>query len=203
MQITRLSFSGWRVNIGSLNVCDITISPLTQFLDDLAAYQLCSGVCTETKNTRVHTIQNWSNDNMELVKTNYYRSPHCQIVLKDRLSCCPCEKYEIKTVYNRKYEKRSDIPDVSSDDLMLVDETLHKDISNLIDLEAPVMNEWQKMFFEEQNRNAEANPKGRRYHPDVIRWAIEMFSKSPAAYEQLRTSGVLTLPSATTLRQYR
>nr|CAB3263089.1 uncharacterized protein LOC101242444 [Phallusia mammillata] len=65
------------------------------------------------------------------------------------------------------------------------------------------MNEWQRMFFKEQFKNAKAIPSARRYHPDVIRWAIELYAKSPSAYQQLRTTGVLVLPSTKTLQQYR
>ncbi|XP_078495504.1 uncharacterized protein LOC100183340 isoform X2 [Ciona intestinalis] len=41
------------------------------------------------------------------------------------------------------------------------------------------------------------------YHPDVVRWAIELFSRSPSAYEHLRTTGVLTLPAKSTIASYR
>ena len=65
------------------------------------------------------------------------------------------------------------------------------------------MNEWQKRFFFDQRANARRCPVARRYHPDIIRWAIELYAKSPPAYQQLRTSGVLVLPSSKTLREYR
>lgn len=65
------------------------------------------------------------------------------------------------------------------------------------------MNAWQKMFFENQHNNANRTINGHRYHPDVIRWAIELYARSPAAYRHLSTTGVLVLPSAKTLRHYR
>ena len=65
------------------------------------------------------------------------------------------------------------------------------------------MNEWQRMFFGNQLANNQGAAYARRYHPDVIRWAIELYAKSPAAYQQLRSTGVLTLPSSKTLQQYR
>ena len=69
--------------------------------------------------------------------------------------------------------------------------------------ESDQMNEWQKKFFEVQFSNANKSPTARRYHPDIIRWALELYSRSPSAYQQLRTSGVLTLPSSKTLQNYR
>ncbi|XP_078487891.1 uncharacterized protein LOC104265687 [Ciona intestinalis] len=65
------------------------------------------------------------------------------------------------------------------------------------------MNEWQRLFFEMQSENAKRIPSCRRYHPDIVRWAIELYSRSPAAYEHLKTTGVLMLPSCQTLRNYR
>ena len=44
------------------------------------------------------------------------------------------------------------------------------------------MTEWQRMFFAEQCKNASRSANGRRYHPDVIRWAIELYARSSAAY---------------------
>ena len=65
------------------------------------------------------------------------------------------------------------------------------------------MTEWQQMFFAEQCKNASRSANGRRYHPDVIRWAIELYARSPAAYNHIRTSNVLTLPSTNTIHLYR
>ena len=60
-----------------------------------------------------------------------------------------------------------------------------------------------KVFWEQQ-RKLIASPKfGRRYHPHVIRFCLSLHAKSPAAYKELRDSGVLVLPSQRTLRDYR
>ena len=44
---------------------------------------------------------------------------------------------------------------------------------------------------------------GRRYHPQVIRFALSIHSKSPSAYRELRDSGALILPSERVLRDYK
>uniref|UniRef100_H2ZF09 Transposable element P transposase n=1 Tax=Ciona savignyi TaxID=51511 RepID=H2ZF09_CIOSA len=59
------------------------------------------------------------------------------------------------------------------------------------------------MMYMEQIRNAGMSPNGRRYHPDLIRWAIELYSRSPAAYQHLRSSAVMTLPTTSTIKRYR
>ena len=60
-----------------------------------------------------------------------------------------------------------------------------------------------KVFWEQQ-RKLLARPKfGRRYHPHVIRFCLSIHAKTPAAYRELRDSGILVLPSESTLRDYR
>ncbi|XP_028412485.1 uncharacterized protein LOC114535319 [Dendronephthya gigantea] len=43
---------------------------------------------------------------------------------------------------------------------------------------------------------------GRRYHPQVIRFALSIYGKSPSAYGKLRDSGALVLPSERVLKDY-
>ena len=42
-----------------------------------------------------------------------------------------------------------------------------------------------------------------RWHPLLIQWAPYLHHKSSGAYETLRKSGIITLPSSRTLRDYR
>ena len=85
-----------------------------------------------------------------------------------------------------------------------VDETLEKDIlSILADSGENEVTPHMRVFWEQQ-RKLLATPKfGRRYHPHVIRFCLSIHAKSPAAYRELRDSGVLVLPSERTLRDYR
>lgn len=59
-----------------------------------------------------------------------------------------------------------------------------------------------KLFWEEQQKAFRQKEKGMRWHPMVIRLAILLHSKSKAAYEILRKTGVLKLPGSSTLREY-
>lgn len=72
-------------------------------------------------------------------------------------------------------------------------------ISSNIDSCTPFM----RLMWNEQNKLRSSNPKGLKYHPDLIRFSLSIYSKSPSAYEELRSSGILTLPSQRTLRDYR
>ena len=58
-----------------------------------------------------------------------------------------------------------------------------------------------KLFWEEQTKY---NSMGSvRYHPMIIRFALSLAIKSPAAYEELRKSGIMILPCRRTLRDYK
>ena len=45
--------------------------------------------------------------------------------------------------------------------------------------------------------------KGIRWHPLIVRWALYLHHQSSAAYEALRKSGVIQLPTSRTLCDYR
>ena len=62
---------------------------------------------------------------------------------------------------------------------------------------------FMKMFWEEQNKLQSSSPHGVKYHPMLIRFCLSLYAKSASAYEELRSSNVLTLPSQRTLRDYR
>ncbi len=68
--------------------------------------------------------------------------------------------------------------------------------------------QFMKLFWREQQQYMSSSKSGIRYHPMVIRFCLNLASKSPAAYEELRynektKSGVLILPSPRTLRSYK
>ena len=84
-----------------------------------------------------------------------------------------------------------------------IDETLEKDILAILADGGGDVSPHMKVFWEQQ-RKLLARPKfGRRYHPHVIRFCLSIHAKSPAAYRELRDSGILVLPSESTLRDYR
>lgn len=60
-----------------------------------------------------------------------------------------------------------------------------------------------KFFWEQQMTLLQSNKMGRRYHPQVIRFALSIHGKSPSACRELRDSGALILPSERVLRDYK
>ena len=84
-----------------------------------------------------------------------------------------------------------------------INESMEKDLLEIFASNSSEVTPHMKVFWEQQ-RKLLASPKfGRRYHPHVIRFCLSLHAKSPAAYKELRGSGVLVLPSQRTLRDYR
>lgn len=83
---------------------------------------------------------------------------------------------------------------------------LHKDfindVNSIMDSNSENMTPFMKLFWEEQKK-ASANQKSLRYHPMIIRFCLSLSMKSASAYDELRDSKVLTLPSRRTLRDYK
>ena len=70
------------------------------------------------------------------------------------------------------------------------------------------INDFMKLFWEEQIKSLSKSASQVRYHPMIIKFCLALYAKSPAAYDLLRLnekegSGCLILPSKRTLRDYR
>ncbi|CAC5363149.1 THAP9 [Mytilus coruscus] len=67
----------------------------------------------------------------------------------------------------------------------------------------PDENSSQRLFWTEQMKcmNLQST-KGMRWHPMILRWCLYLRQKSSAAYDALRDSGFITLPSSRTLFDY-
>ena len=62
----------------------------------------------------------------------------------------------------------------------------------------------QAIFWDQQIKAASArSSSGRRWHPLIVKWCLYLHHISTKAYETIRTSGILTLPSSRTLRDYK
>ena len=58
------------------------------------------------------------------------------------------------------------------------------------------------VLWDEQVKRMKTHPQAMRWHPSILRLCIALEAKSPAAYDLLRSSGVLKLPHKRTLKQY-
>ena len=75
-------------------------------------------------------------------------------------------------------------------------------IKTMDDHKANTVSPFMKLFWGKQR---EVIGKGTRvrYHPMIIRFCLSLAAKSASAYDELRSSNVLTLPTRRTLRDYK
>ena len=88
-------------------------------------------------------------------------------------------------------------------DSVHVDETIDKDILQIMSNQNLDATQHMKFFWQQQVKFLQSNKHGRRYHPQVIRFALSHHAKSAAAYREVRESGALILPSERMLRDYK
>ena len=82
-----------------------------------------------------------------------------------------------------------------------VDYDLSNDLSTIISNNIDTASPFMKPFWNQQKLFS--NNGCKEYHPMIIRLCLSLASKSSSAYDELRNSNVLTLPSRRTLRDYR
>ncbi len=109
----------------------------------------------------------------------------------DRLRCKELEK-RIENLQS-KIEKHA----------VNVSEPLEKDLLSIMSVQNLDSTPHMKFFWEQQMRLLQTNKMGRKYNPQVIRFALSIHCKSPSAYRELRESGALILPSERVLRDYK
>ena len=84
-----------------------------------------------------------------------------------------------------------------------VSEYLEKDLLTIMGGQNLEATPHMKFFWEQQMKLLQSKKMGRRYHPQIIRFALSLHGKSPSAYRELRDSGALILPSERVLRDYK
>ena len=84
-----------------------------------------------------------------------------------------------------------------------VSEYLEKDLLTIMGAQNLEATPRMKFFWEQQMKLLQSKKMGRRYHPQIIRFALSLHGKSPSAYRELRDSGALILPSERVLRDYK
>ena len=84
-----------------------------------------------------------------------------------------------------------------------VDHELSNDFAKLLSSSNNEITPFMSLFWQQQQKLFSSSATGVRYHPMIIRFCLSLAAKSPSCYEELRNSGVLTLPSQRRLKDYR
>lgn len=107
------------------------------------------------------------------------------------------ERQKVKTLTNEVDRMKAEI----ATNGISIDSTLANDIDSIMSQNKENITPFMSLFYEQQKM---AREKGSmRYHPMIIRFCLSLVSKSASSYDELRSSGILKLPSRRTLRDYR
>ena len=103
------------------------------------------------------------------------------------------ENKEIKENLQREINERG----------VKVDSELAEDFEKIMAANSNDVTPFMHLFWEQQKQSVSKKGTSNRYHPMIIRFCLSIASKSASAYDELRSSNVLTLPSRRTLRDYK
>ena len=84
-----------------------------------------------------------------------------------------------------------------------VTESMNNDLVDIMNNVGKDISPFMQLFWQEQKKSLNVTANGIRYNPLIIRFYPSIAAKSPSAYDELRSSNILTLPSRRTLRDYR
>ena len=83
-----------------------------------------------------------------------------------------------------------------------VTESMSYDLVDIMNNVGNDISPFMQLFWQEQKKSHSVTANGIRYHP-MIMFCLSIAAKSSSAYDELRSSNILTLPSRRTLRDYR
>ena len=130
--------------------------------------------------------------------------------VKDRAPLAACSKERLIATIQRQRLECKDLKDQiakMNKDIMSnsieIDKNLESDVLDILKSSDLKSSPHMDLFWQQQKKLLASPNFGRRYHPHLIRFCLSLHSKSPSAYRELATSGVLILPSERVLRDYR
>lgn len=124
---------------------------------------------------------------------------------KKRMNCLRARLTSAERKVNRLMKK---IQESICREGVPIDMDLHQDLSKIMEDHTPTIHEqfpegsFKRLFWEQQKQALECSPQQMRWHPIMIKWWLNIKFHSTAAYESMRESGFLSLPSTRTLRDY-
>ena len=115
---------------------------------------------------------------------------------------------ELRRIQKERDRLKLKLSKVCREQGVCVDDGLHQDLTSIMKnnsqkvLKAFHPNSFGHIFWVQQLEATSEDPRGMRWHPLMVRWCLYLRHQSQSAYETLRQSDCLVLPSQRTLRDY-
>ena len=145
------------------------------------------------------------------MKPNKRRYPLKEICENDQSQCEPKSLKKQFVFENQKVENsvdetnnmKSSLPEINN--AIQLEEDDHKDMENILYMVMSLgVPDNFKFLLEAQLKNGQSmDIRRRRWDPKVISVCLSIFLRSPQAYEDIKTSGMLLLPSKRLLQYYK
>lgn len=136
------------------------------------------------------------------VNNRYLHSPELRTKLALHQKC---RRNMLKQI-NRLKEK---LEMAAEDEGVILNEGDHEEMKGILNSEYSSIakkhspNSFARLFWEQQLKASNCkNSRQMRWHPTMIKWCLYLRHKSASAYEVLKDSGCVALPSQRTLRDY-
>ena len=138
--------------------------------------------------------------------TLHHKTNHCHMtksLMINQITYLRNKTREKEIIKNLKKKIEDDQRSTPLDDGLHQDLLTIMQIHNEIILTTYTADSFQRIFWTNQYEAAsQKSSRHFRWHPAIIKWCIFLRHKSSKAYELLRKTGILQLPSQRTLRDY-
>ncbi|KAK3108741.1 hypothetical protein FSP39_014554 [Pinctada imbricata] len=211
-------------NVGVNPTYTIDMAGLNVVFETARNIRYCEGFSASKNSECAAKVECYKEDIKRVIKDQEqvvcrYRSKSCTIFLPfsstNTYTCIACKEDERKCNYieemqdslsgnDGKDEKNSQTEDTVNDqgDVTLC-ESDHKDLKSILENIFPDCSSKMSAFWLSQKQALERKPHGRRWNSDVIRVCLTLWCRSPRGYRDLRSSGLMILPSEKILQIYK
>ena len=135
------------------------------------------------------------------------RAPYSSLSQEEMKKRMANLQQELSRIRKQNMRLKAKVAEESESIGVTVDSDMHQDLEKIMEEEekkpACHQNSFQRLFWEQQlNAARQRNANSMRWHPLMIRWCLYLRHQSQSAYETLRSTGCISLPSQRTLRDY-
>ena len=135
------------------------------------------------------------------------RAPYSSLSQEEMKKRMANLQQELSRIRKQNMRLKAKVAEESESIGVTVDSDMHQDLEKIMEEEEKKptchQNSFQRLFWEQQlNAARQRNANSMRWHPLMIRWCLYLRHQSQSAYETLRSTGCISLPSQRTLRNY-